>query len=161
VERDEFNFTGEQFWGRAARASRTRKSLGTLVILGEKLSEVSGRNTNMANSVKSRAWFVAHGSSHLLHSVQRNLKIEIFLREKLEKKWRGRTGGLELRSRKLVRRDGEIDGDLGLRFHGLAALVVRLEVPLPHRILRRGGQNRRSADHAQILNRPVFADQGL
>jgi hypothetical protein len=31
-EKDEFNFTGEQFWGRAARASRTRKSLETLVI---------------------------------------------------------------------------------------------------------------------------------
>jgi hypothetical protein len=31
-EKDEFNFAGEQFWGRAARASRTRKSLETLVI---------------------------------------------------------------------------------------------------------------------------------
>jgi hypothetical protein len=35
-EKDEFNFTGEQFWGRAARASRTRKSLGTLVIFRDK-----------------------------------------------------------------------------------------------------------------------------
>jgi hypothetical protein len=38
VEKDEFNFTGEQFWGRAARASRTRKSLGTLVIFKRKIS---------------------------------------------------------------------------------------------------------------------------
>jgi len=33
----EFIFTSEQFWGRAARASRTRKSLGTLVIFGRNI----------------------------------------------------------------------------------------------------------------------------
>jgi|SRR5580704_19434722 hypothetical protein len=41
-QKDEFNFTGEQFWGRAARASRTRKSLGTLVIFGVKVSDFRG-----------------------------------------------------------------------------------------------------------------------
>jgi hypothetical protein len=41
-QKDEFNFTGEQFWGRAARAFRTRKSLGTLVIFGVKVSDFRG-----------------------------------------------------------------------------------------------------------------------
>src|ERR1700722_16198778 len=38
-EKDEVNFTREQFWGRAARASWTRKSLGTLVIFRGKISD--------------------------------------------------------------------------------------------------------------------------
>jgi hypothetical protein len=48
-EKDEFNFRGEQFWGRAARASRTRKSLGTLVIFRVKISDFRAvRRTNLS-----------------------------------------------------------------------------------------------------------------
>ena len=85
-----FNLAIEQFWGRAARASRTRKSLGTLVIFGARDRDL--RTTS-------------------------------------------------------VGRDGEIDRNLGLRFYRLGSLVVRPEVPLPDCILRRTGQNGRSAEH--------------
>jgi hypothetical protein len=48
-EKGEFNFTGEQFWGRAARAFRTRKSLGTLVIFRVKISDFRAvRRTNLS-----------------------------------------------------------------------------------------------------------------
>ena len=75
LETGEFNFTGEQFWGRAARASRTRKSLGTLVILGKNYLKF------LAETQKSRAAsnreFVEHCWSSMVRRVSSTQSNEI------------------------------------------------------------------------------------
>src|SRR5580698_3899569 len=62
---------------------------------------------------------------------------------------------------KSVRRDREVDRDLGLSFNCLAALKVWFEVPLPDCVLGRGRQNVRPAYDPEILNDSILADQGL
>ena len=47
-----------------------------------------------------------------------------------------------------VGRNREVDGDFGLGLDGVAALKVRLEMPLTDGVFGRGSQDMRAADHA-------------
>src|ERR1700687_978619 len=60
-----------------------------------------------------------------------------------------------------VGRDGEVHGDPRLGLDRVRALVVRLEMPLLHGFLRGAGQDGWAADHVQILDQAVAADQSL
>src|SRR5271165_3697394 len=62
---------------------------------------------------------------------------------------------------KSICRDGEIHGDASLGFYRTPALVVRLEVPLLHRLAGSGRKNRRPAEDLYVLNAAAFADQSL
>src|SRR5579864_194448 len=60
-----------------------------------------------------------------------------------------------------IRGDGEVDGDPSLGFDRFLTQIVRLEVPLLYRFLRGARQDRRTAQHVQILDQAVAADQRL
>jgi len=62
---------------------------------------------------------------------------------------------------KSVGRDGEVDGNLCLGLDGVLALIMRLEMPLLHGLLRGAGKNWRTAEHMQILDQAIAADQRL
>jgi hypothetical protein len=57
-----------------------------------------------------------------------------------------------------VRRNSEVNSDLGLCLHWLRADVVRLEMPLSYSLLCGSGQNRRAAYQSQFLDQPVATD---
>ena len=57
--------------------------------------------------------------------------------------------------------DVEVYCDLGFRFDALAVLYVGLEVPFADGLLRGGGQNRRAAQHMQVFDDAVGANQSL
>src|ERR1700687_869311 len=60
-----------------------------------------------------------------------------------------------------VGRDGEVHGDPRLGLDRVRALVVRLEMPLLHGFFCGAGQDGRAADHVQILDQAIAADQSL
>jgi len=106
-----FNFSGEQFWGRAARAPRSRKRFEALVIWGGDF--LGGLHIFLAVSgVRSQASLETYPTTY-------------DLRPKTENFERGRSVG----------GNREVDRDLGLGFDGFAAFKVRFEVPLADGVL--------------------------
>jgi hypothetical protein len=61
----------------------------------------------------------------------------------------------------LIGRDGEIHRDLGLGLDRVGPHVVRFEVPLADCGLSCARKNSGAADHVQILDDSVLADQSL
>ena len=57
--------------------------------------------------------------------------------------------------------DREIHCDASLRRHRLPILIMGFEAPLPDRCLRRIGQDRRTAHHAQSLDTAILPDPGV
>ena len=147
-----FIFVGEQFWGRAARASWTRKSLGRSLFLG--LVSVRGE--------RDRALFCRYGSSRL-----HRFRFFFPTRHQCDGRWtmRARAGFADFSPEDSqgdsVRGNGEVDGDPGLGLDGFGALEVRFEMPLLDGFLGGAGQDRRTADDAEILDRAVPADHRL
>ena len=56
--------------------------------------------------------------------------------------------------------DGELHGDLGLRFDRLSRRVVRLKVPLLDRFSRGSKKNLWTTDFLDVLDIPIFIDSG-
>ena len=128
------NFTSEQFWGRAARAPRSRKrsgrssfwvnrgnqSLGMWRPASERRSPELG---NKKGRARENLWPITKKS-----------------------KWES------------IGRDRKVDRDLGLGFNRFAALKMRLEMPLPDGVFSGRGQDVRAADDAKILDDSIPAN---
>src|SRR5271165_6665113 len=72
-----------------------------------------------------------------------------------------RQNSRRLQSRGSVRGNREVYSDASLGFDGVSAQVVRFEMPLLHRFLSGAGEDGRSAEHAEILDQAIAADERL
>src|SRR5580658_907053 len=64
-------------------------------------------------------------------------------------------------NRKVLLSQSEVHVDGGFHFHRLTIEVIGLVLPFLYRCQRRVGQHRMPADHVQVLDGTVLADQGL
>src|SRR5580700_4058652 len=154
-----FIFLGEQFWGRAARASWTRKSSGrSLNFLGMFLAA----KENPVARPQRPALRPAFPSS-CLYRRRRILLSASCLVSSEGRRVQPCAGSSRFCCvrRSSVGGDSEVDSDPGLGFDGIGADEVRLEVPLFDGFLGGAGEDGRTAEHAKILDQAIAADERL